>query len=77
MVPGGGCGITYSLVGDWLMSSPANVSGFMFIDRMLQMMAKALCSVNVYAFTICRAALSNRNLNASYAHSLKCSSHIF
>lgn len=39
MVPGGGCGITYSLVGDWLMSPPANVSGFMFIDRVLQMMA--------------------------------------
>ena len=39
MVPGGGCGITYRLVGDWLMSSPANVSGFMFIDRTLQMMA--------------------------------------
>lgn len=39
MVPGGGCGIPYSLVGDWLMSSPANGSGFMFIDRTLQMMA--------------------------------------
>lgn len=39
MVPGGGCGITYSLVGDWFMSPPANVSGFMFIDRGLQMMA--------------------------------------
>lgn len=39
MVPGGGCGITYSLVGDWLMSPPANVSGFMFIDKILQMMA--------------------------------------
>lgn len=39
MVPGGGCGITYSLVVDWLMSPPTNVSGFMFIDRALQMMA--------------------------------------
>lgn len=39
MVPGGGCGITYSLVGDWLMSPPANVSGFMFTDRVLQIMA--------------------------------------
>jgi hypothetical protein len=44
--------------------------------RMLQMMPKALCTTNAYAFTIYRAALSNRNLNASYAHSLKCSSHI-
>lgn len=39
MVPGGGCSITYSLVGDWLTSPPTNVSGFMFIDRALQMMA--------------------------------------
>ena len=39
MVPGGGCGISYSLVGDWFMSPPANVSGFMFTDRILQMMA--------------------------------------
>lgn len=39
MVPGGGCGITYSLVGDWLMSPPANVSGFMFIDKIIQTMA--------------------------------------
>lgn len=39
MVPGGGCGIAYSLVGDWLMRPPASVSGFMFIERALQMMA--------------------------------------
>lgn len=33
MVLGGGCGISYSLVGDWLMFFFVNVFGFMFIDR--------------------------------------------